>query len=106
MSPIPGKISDIKESFEHLVRQNYEAQGDVKAALKSEDYLKAVKIIDNYVKIVEEFTIKTIKMAQKYKEKADDENASISNQIVKMANHIKTAHLEVEENILRKYIKK
>ena len=76
MSPIPGKISDIKESFEHLVQQNYEAQGDVKAALKSEDYLKAVKIIDNYVKIVEEFTIKTIKMAQKYKEKADAQKMS------------------------------
>jgi thioredoxin-like negative regulator of GroEL len=106
MSLNPNNINELKKSFDHLVQRNYEVQGDVKAALESEDYLIAVNIISNYVKMVDEFTKITLNMAQNYKEKADDENASACSKIVKMAEHIKTAHLEVEKNILKKYIKK
>ena len=100
MSLNQNNINELKKSFDYLVQRNYEVQGDVKTAIDSEDYLIAVNIISNYVKLVDEFMKKTLNMAQKYKEKADDKNVSTCSKIVKMAEHIKTAHLEVKKTIL------
>jgi hypothetical protein len=105
MSLNHNSINELKESFDYLVQRNYEVQEDAKATLVSEDYLKAVNIISKYVKMVDEFTKKTLNMARKYKDKADNENASTCSKIVEMAEDIKTTHLEVEKTILKKYIK-
>ena len=106
MSPISNNINELKEQFDDLVQRNYKVQGEVNTAIRSEDYLKAVKIISNFVKDVDKFTKKTVTMAQNFRDKADDESMSVCNKIIKMAEHIKTAHLEVEENIIKKYRKK
>ena len=45
-------------------------------------------------------------MAHKYEEKGNYEDQHICLKIVNMAENIITAHLEVEKNILNKYIKK
>ena len=102
MSLSSNNINELKESFDYLVKRNYEIQDDVKMALVSEEYLKAIKIISKFIKNVDEFTIKPLNMAQKYNEKADNENATICNKIAQMADHIKTAHLDVKNNILIK----
>ena len=103
MSLSQNNINELKESFDYLVKRNYEIQDDVKMALVSEEYLKAIKIISKFIKNVDEFTIITLNMAQKNSEKADNEHATICNKIAQMVEHIKTAHLEVKENILVKY---
>ena len=106
MSPNPNNLNELKESFDYLVQRNYEVQDDVNTALRSENYLKAVRAIDNYITLIDDFIKKADKMALKFKHSANDENASICLKAERMAKHIKTAHLEVEENILKKYIKK
>ena len=106
MSLNPKNINDLKDTFNDLVQRNYEVQENVNSALRSKDYLTAVKTIDNFVKIVDDFIIEALNMAQKFKYKANDENISICLKVEKMANHIKAAHLRVEENILKKYFKK
>ena len=106
MSLKPNNIDDLKKSFDYLVQRNYEVQDDVNAAIRLEDYLSAVKVIDDFKKTVDDFIKTALNMAQKFRDKANDENTSICLKAEKMAKHIKTAHLEVEENMLRKYIKK
>ncbi len=68
--------------------------------------MKAVRAIDNYIKLIDDFIKEAVKMAQKFNNHANEQNASICLKAEKMAKHIKTAHLEVEENILKKYLKK
>jgi hypothetical protein len=99
MSPNQNNINELKESFDCLVQRNYEVQDYVNSALRLEDYAKAVRAIDNYIKLIDDFINQADKMAQKYKYNGNDENASICFKAEKMARHIKTAHLEVEENI-------
>jgi len=106
MAPNPSNINELKESFDYLVQRNYEVQDDVTTALRSEDYLKAIKTIDNYVILVDYFIKKALNMARNFRDHANEENLSICLKAEKMAEHIKTAHLEVEENILKKYINK
>jgi hypothetical protein len=105
MSLNQNNINELKESFDHLVQRNYAVEDDAKAGLRSEDYLKAVRAIDNYIKLINDFIKKTFKMAQKFKDLGDNPNASICLKAEKMAEHIKTAHLAVEQNILKKYAK-
>jgi hypothetical protein len=99
-------IDDLKESFDYLVKRNEEIQDNVKIAIRSIDYLKAVKAIDSYVRIVDDFIINALNMAQKYSNKANNKNAFICSYIIEMAEEIKTAHLKVERIILKKYIRK
>jgi hypothetical protein len=98
----PNNINELKESFDYLVQRNYEVQDDVHTAIRSEDYMKALRDINNYIKIVDDFIKKAFSMAQKLKDNANDKDASICLKAEKMAKHIKTAHLEVKENILKK----
>ena len=96
-------------SFGNLLKRNDEAQDDVKIAIKSEDYAKAIKVIEYYVKIVNGFILEglTLNMGQNYGDKANIDNQSICLKAVKMAEEIITAYLEVEKNIIKKeYVKK
>ncbi len=99
-------IYDLRKSFDYLLERNHEVQNDVKIAFRCEDYFKAIKTIKNYVKEVDQFIKKSISIAQKYEEKGNYEDQHICLKIVNMAENIITAHLEVEKNILNKYIKK
>jgi hypothetical protein len=101
-----NNIDDLKESFDYLVKRNEEVQDNVKIAIRSENYSKAVKAIVSYVRIVDDFIIKALNMAQKYSNKANNETAFICSYIVEMAEEIKKAHLKVEKIILEKYIRK
>jgi hypothetical protein len=106
MSLSPNNINELRESFDYLVQQNYEVQDEVNNALRSGKYWKAVRAIDNYMKLINDFIKKASNMAQKFKDNANERNAAICLKAEKMAQLIKTAHIEVEENILKKYIKK
>jgi hypothetical protein len=99
-------VNDLRESFDHLVKKNHEVQDDVKMAVRSEDYLKAVSAIDKFVKLIDEFMKKAHNMENNYKNMANYENASICYIAEEMAEQIKIAHLKVEGNILEKYKKK
>jgi len=106
MSFNQNNINDLTDTFHHLVQKNYEVQENVNSALRSKDYLKAVTTINEFVKMVDDFIKQTLNMAQKFRNKANEKNITICLRVEKMAKHIKTAHLEVEENILNKYLKK
>jgi hypothetical protein len=106
MSFNSNNINDLTDTFHYLVQRNYEVQENVNSALRSKEYLKAVKTIDEYVKIVDDLIKKALNMAQKYKDKDNEENISICLKVEKMAKHIRTAHLEVEENIIKKYLRR
>ena len=106
MSLKSNNINELRESFGNLLKRNDEAQDDVKIAIKSEDYARAVKAIDNYVKIVNGFILEALNMGQNYGDKANFDNQSICLKAVEMAEEIITAYLEVEGNILKEYLKK
>ena len=105
MSPNPNNINELKESFDYLVQRNYEAQEDIRMALGSEDYWKVVKTINKFIREIDEYIKCALNMAQEYRKIANYENQNISFMDKKMAENIKTAHLEVENNMLKKYIK-
>jgi elongation factor P--beta-lysine ligase len=99
-------IYNLRKSFDYLLERNQEVQNYVKIAFRLEDYYKARKTIKKYVKEVDQFINKSISMAHKYEEKGNYEDQHICLKIVNMAENIIKAHLEVEKNILNKYIKK
>jgi hypothetical protein len=97
-----NNINELRESFDHLVQKNYEIQDDIRMALSAEDYWKAVKSIDNFIKIIEKFLNTALDMAKKYNKIANYENKDICLKAEKMAKKIKAAHLEAEKNIFKK----
>jgi hypothetical protein len=105
MSLNPNNINELKDSFDYLLQRNYEVQEDIRMALRSDDYWKVVKTINIFIKEINKFIKTTIDMAQEYKKTANYENKSICFKAEKMAKRIKKAHLEVEKNMLKKYIK-
>ena len=105
MSLNPNNIDELKKSFDYLVQRNYEVQEDIRMALSSEDYWKAVITINKFIKEIDKFIIIALDMAQEYKKTANYENKNICLKAKKMSKKIKTAHLEVEKNMLRKHIK-
>ena len=106
MSPNSNNINELRVSFGNLLKRNDEAQDDVKIAIKSEDYAKAIKAIEYYVKIVNAFILEAVNMGQNYGDKANIDNQSICLKAVEMAEEIITAYLEVERNISKEYLKK
>ena len=99
-------INDLRESFNYLLKINYEVQNNVKEALRLEDYLKAVKTIIVFVNSVDNLVIKALNIAKKCKEKANYEEHHICLKIVNMAEYIIKTHLEVKDNIRINYFKK
>jgi hypothetical protein len=99
-------INELRESFDHLVQRNYEVQEDIRITLSSEDYWKAVKIINKFIKEIDKFIKLALDMAQGFRKKANYENNNICLKAEKMAKKIKTAHLEVEKNMLKKAYKR
>jgi hypothetical protein len=105
MSLNPNNINELKKSFDHLVQRNYEVQEDIRITLSSEDYWKAVKTINRFIKEIDKFIKLSLDMAQEFRKSANYENKNICLKAEKMAKKIKKAHLEVEKNMLKKHIK-
>jgi len=105
MSLNPYNINELKKSFDYLVQRNYEVQEDIRITLGSEDYWKAVKTINKFINEIDKFIKLALDMAQEFRKTAHFENNNICLKAEKMAKKIKTTHLEVEKNILKKHIK-
>jgi hypothetical protein len=101
-----NNINEIRESLDYFLKRNHEVQNDVKIAISLEDYLKAVKAINDFVKEVNKWMENTLTMSLKYRNKYNYEKQCLCQKVLETAKNIITAHIEVEKNIVKKFIKK